>query len=276
VRERSGDRDALTGTLSGMSGRFPIERLSSGTPYYVAPEQQARLPADARSDQYSFAVSLWEALLGEHPYFDGDGKRRSKPSSVPVTSRLPPAVWSALERGAQERPEERWPSMEALLTNLRERPRGGRRRWLVVGAVASCLVGAGVASAFIDTTPSDPSVMPAALQEGLARSQERFEAERFVEAAEICEQVYYDAEAGGHDELAVEAAVCVVACAAEGAVPRVRAKLWGQLAEAKLRRAGSEAAWRTYHCGMSNVAQQAGDVELAREHAATCAAEADT
>jgi serine/threonine protein kinase len=39
-----------------------------GTPAYMAPEQLAQKPADARSDQFAFAVALWEALSGRRPF----------------------------------------------------------------------------------------------------------------------------------------------------------------------------------------------------------------
>ncbi len=38
-----------------------------GTPAYMAPEQAGGQVVDARADQYSFCVSLWEGLHGERP-----------------------------------------------------------------------------------------------------------------------------------------------------------------------------------------------------------------
>ncbi|MCA9656238.1 MAG: serine/threonine protein kinase, partial [Myxococcales bacterium] len=59
-----------------------------GTPEYMPPEQVLGGEADALGDQYSFCVSLFEAVYGERPFpADGEGARlRAK-----MTGRLPPA-----------------------------------------------------------------------------------------------------------------------------------------------------------------------------------------
>ncbi len=39
-----------------------------GTPLYMSPEQLTRRQTDARSDQFSFCVALYQALFGSHPF----------------------------------------------------------------------------------------------------------------------------------------------------------------------------------------------------------------
>lgn len=80
-----------------------------GTPGYIAPEVFASR-IDARSDQYSFAISLWEAASGRMPSLD-DLERSA--------ATLPPALARLLTRACASEPGARFPSMRALLAELR-------------------------------------------------------------------------------------------------------------------------------------------------------------
>ena len=113
------------------------ERLTAtgavlGTPAYMAPEQRRGQSADARSDQYSFAVALWEALAGERPEAEltRRGARRGGPR------RLPSGLEPVLRRALAAEPADRHPSMEALLGEL-DRALGRRRKRVLGAAVVA-------------------------------------------------------------------------------------------------------------------------------------------
>jgi tetratricopeptide (TPR) repeat protein len=134
-------REVSTGGAS-LHGR----RLLVGTPAYMSPEQLCGQGVDAHSDQFSFCVSLYEALFGARP-FEGHGvdaltravnEGRVRP--VPRESKVPAYVRRAVLRGLRAKPEERFPSMDALLEALT--PRSMRvRTWLAAAGVAVGLLG---------------------------------------------------------------------------------------------------------------------------------------
>ncbi|HYV49225.1 MAG TPA: serine/threonine-protein kinase [Myxococcaceae bacterium] len=131
------------------------ERAISGTPAYMAPEQLRREQTDARTDQFSFAVSLYEALHGTRP-FAADSTPASLlpaiergPAPPPARSAVPGWIHALLARALSFQREARFPSMEALLEALEQDPIARRRqRWRVAGAalaVAAIVAGAVVA-----------------------------------------------------------------------------------------------------------------------------------
>jgi tetratricopeptide (TPR) repeat protein/predicted Ser/Thr protein kinase len=105
-----------------------------GTPRYMSPEQFKCEPLDARTDQFSFCVALYEALYGQR-VFAGDtlpelitnvlGGRVSPP---PAKSTVPGWLRRVLLRGLEVDPERRFPSMEALAAALKADPGARRRR----------------------------------------------------------------------------------------------------------------------------------------------------
>ncbi len=120
----------------------------TGTPAYMAPEQLMRKPADARSDQFSFCVALYEALYGKRP-FRGKTLATLKKNVIagrvpdpPVTARVPSWVFRVLTRGLEVRPSDRYPSMDELLAELDRDPGRNRRRMMYAAtALAGLLLG---------------------------------------------------------------------------------------------------------------------------------------
>ncbi|RKH00840.1 serine/threonine-protein kinase [Corallococcus carmarthensis] len=89
----------------------PLATTLAGTPGYIAPEVLAGAPADARSDQYAFCVSLYEGLHGQRPEAGEAGGLTNR-------SNVPRAVHALLVRGLSPEPVARHPSMTVLLDAL--------------------------------------------------------------------------------------------------------------------------------------------------------------
>ncbi|MCY0991627.1 serine/threonine-protein kinase [Nannocystis sp. ILAH1] len=122
-----------------------------GTPAYMSPEQHLGEATDARTDQFSFCVALYEALYGTPP-FHGDSMAAlatavlmGEVAEAPRESyaRVPPWLRKILLRGLAVDPAERYPSIAALLDDLARDPSSQRKRWLLaVGAAAAVALGA--------------------------------------------------------------------------------------------------------------------------------------
>lgn len=110
-----------------------------GTPAYMAPEQMFGLDVDGRADQFALCCALFETLFGTRPFGGKSGRARlaeitrGRPRWPRSSRGIPRRVISAIDRGLKTDPDARWPSMEALVRELRAP--SGRGWWIAGGSV---------------------------------------------------------------------------------------------------------------------------------------------
>jgi len=146
--------------LGALSQQLTRTGTMLGTPAYMAPEQAAGEPTDARADQFSYCVALYEALHGERPFPGNPGLALTAGHQPTFTGKTPAGLpkvpmWlqAVLRRGLSAKREDRYPSMDALLAVLERTQR--RRRWLTVGGLSALVVAGLGATAMLRDRPCE-------------------------------------------------------------------------------------------------------------------------
>jgi predicted Ser/Thr protein kinase len=167
-----------------LAGELTHRGALVGTPVYMAPEQLSGEGVGPRSDQFSFCVTLYEALHGRRPFSAGSiGELRRVVAEGRVPdSAAPRWLRRVFRRGLAARPEDRFPSIDALLEELQGH-RAGSPRGVALAALACLAIAAGVVGLgalrrerAADATRASLEVTSAQLGRALARRYETFSA----------------------------------------------------------------------------------------------------
>ena len=106
-------------------GASPDNDTVAGTPEYMAPEQILCDPLDARTDIYSFGITLYRWLTGELPFDSGPmlgllSSQLTSPAPSPswLVGGLPPGLEQIILTAMRKDPANRYASMADLLADL--------------------------------------------------------------------------------------------------------------------------------------------------------------
>ena len=136
---------------AGLAGDETLTRPGAtlGTPGYMAPEVLRGDPVDARADQFSFGVLLYELVAGEHPFEGTDDITtvarilETDPSGLdPARPECPAPLARVITTCLAQAPRDRYRTTDALVTALEAVRDAIEAPTVNAGAAA----GAGVAS----------------------------------------------------------------------------------------------------------------------------------
>jgi eukaryotic-like serine/threonine-protein kinase len=134
----------------------------AGSPYYMAPEQVKRLPADRRADVFSLGVVLYELLTDVKP-FQGQTLKEitnavlthEPPLACKVDKTVPKALADIVARAMAKDPEQRFRSARSFARELRQ--------WLDANPVAPEAEAAPAPAAPTAAKPAVPALRRAPL-----------------------------------------------------------------------------------------------------------------
>jgi serine/threonine protein kinase len=187
------DRTGISGSSETLNVRITQTGAMLGTPAYMAPEQFRGLPIDARADQFSFCVALHEVLYGERPFAGRsfnelmESVLRSEVLPPPADTPVPSWVRNIVLRGLERNPDDRWPSMKALLEALDKVGTGAPRRRFAAAA-AKKLAGVWEAPADLSAPSPVETTTKAEIRAAFLATDKKYAAAAFEKASLILDR----------------------------------------------------------------------------------------
>ncbi len=132
-----------------------------GTPRYMPPEQLTGPSIDARADQFSFCVALYEALWGTHPLPGATSvsmlEHDERALPPPEGSKVPSLIARAVMRGLEKERSKRFPTLAALMHELTPPQQRSSVKFVALAALGALLVTG--ATAAVMRKPDPPKVV---------------------------------------------------------------------------------------------------------------------
>jgi serine/threonine-protein kinase len=130
--------------------RLTMRDTALGTPDYMSPEQARGEGSDARTDQWSFCVVLYEAITRQRP-FEADNYNallraiiEDAPATLSQRGLEQPELWQIIARGLAKSREDRYPTIRELGEAL--------AGWLVSRGISEDAVGTSLKRAWLKET----------------------------------------------------------------------------------------------------------------------------
>jgi serine/threonine protein kinase len=135
-----------------------------GTPRYMPPEQLTGPDIDARADQFSFCVALYEALYDQHPLPGATSvsmlEKGDAALGPPEGSKVPVTIARAVQRGLDRDRAKRFPTMGALMAELVPPPARSPARTAMLSLAALVVAGGAATAMWLRRPEPAPEITP--------------------------------------------------------------------------------------------------------------------